>query len=101
MDGIWKPFAMDPDSRHETDLAEESGRLHSGFSGASDGARIAYREKSRVWLADAEGGQARGLCAMSRAAGSEVQCTHLPAGRAVMHAQWRPTRRWIAGAVVP
>lgn len=59
IDGISKPFAMDRDGRHKTDLARESAGFAYGFSGSPDGTRIAYHENYRVWLADADGGGRR------------------------------------------
>jgi hypothetical protein len=56
IDGISKPFAMDRDGHHKTDLARESKGFSYGFSGSPDGERIAYHENYQVWLADADGG---------------------------------------------
>ena len=55
IDGISKPFAMDRDGRHKTDLARDSTGFSYGFSGSPDGKRIAYHENYQVWLADADG----------------------------------------------
>jgi len=55
IDGVSKPFAMDRDGRHKTDLARDSTGFSYGFSGSPDGRRIAYHENYQVWLADAAG----------------------------------------------
>jgi TolB protein len=55
IDGVSKPFAMDRDGRHKTDLARNSTGFSYGFSGSPDGRRIAYHEDYQVWLADADG----------------------------------------------
>lgn len=55
IEGISKPFAMDRDGRHKTDLARDSTGFSYGFSGSPDGQRIAYHENYQVWLADADG----------------------------------------------
>ena len=55
IDGISKPFGMNRDGRHKTDLARDSTGFSYGFSGSPDGRRIAYHENYQVWLADADG----------------------------------------------
>ena len=55
IDGNSKPFRMDRDGRHKTDLTKNSNGFAYGFSSSPDGSRISYHENYQVYLADADG----------------------------------------------
>jgi len=59
IDGNSHPFRMDRDGRNKTDLTKASKEFAYGFSGSRDGKRIAYHKNYRVYLADADGANAR------------------------------------------
>jgi TolB protein len=80
IDGVSKPFAMDRDGRHKTDLARDSTGFSYGFSSSPDGKRIAYHENYQVWLADADG------------AGRQMIDTGHPFNFAPA---WSPDGRWL------
>jgi Tol biopolymer transport system component len=58
IDGNSHPFRMDIDGRNKIDLTKGSKEFTYGFSSSSDGRRIAYHKNYRVFLADADGGNA-------------------------------------------
>ncbi len=53
------PFSMDRDGRNKKDLTAESREFAYGFSASPDGKRIAYHKSYKVFLADADGSNAR------------------------------------------
>ncbi len=53
------PFRMDRDGRNKTDLTKASKEFTYGFSSSRDGRRIAYHKNYQVFLADANGSNAR------------------------------------------
>lgn len=55
INGNSKPFRMDRDGRHKTDLTKGSNGFAYGFSSSPDGSRISYHENYQVYLADADG----------------------------------------------
>lgn len=55
INGVSKPFRMDRDGRHKTDLAKDSSGFAYGFSSSPDGSRVSYHENYQVYLADAHG----------------------------------------------
>lgn len=55
INGSSKPFRMDRDGRHKTDLTQDSSGFAYGFSSSPDGSRISYHENYQVYLADADG----------------------------------------------
>lgn len=59
IDGNSHPFRMDRDGRNKVDLTKESKEFAYGFSSSRDGKRIAYHKSYQVFLADADGSNAR------------------------------------------
>lgn len=59
IDGNSHPFRMDRDGRNKTDLTKESKEFAYGFSSSRDGKRIAYHKNYQVFLADADGSNAK------------------------------------------
>jgi Tol biopolymer transport system component len=59
IDGNSHPFRMDRDGRNKVDLTKDSKEFAYGFSSSRDGKRIAYHKNYQVYLADADGGNAR------------------------------------------
>lgn len=59
IEGNSHPFSMDRDGRNKKDLTRESKEFAYGFSSSPDGKRIAYHQSYQVYVADADGGNAR------------------------------------------
>jgi len=59
IDGNSHPFRMDRDGRNKRDLTESSREFAYGFSGSPDGRRIAYHKSYKVYVANADGSEAR------------------------------------------
>ena len=59
IDGNSHPFRMDLDGRNKIDLTKDSKEFAYGFSSSSDGKRIAYHKNYQVFVADADGSNAR------------------------------------------
>ena len=59
IDGNSHPFRMDRDGRNKVDLTKDSQEFTYGFSSSRDGRRIAYHKSYQVYLADADGSNAR------------------------------------------
>jgi Tol biopolymer transport system component len=59
IDGNSHPFCMDRNGRNKTDLTKASKEFSYGFSATRDGKRIAYHKSYQVFLADADGSNAR------------------------------------------
>ncbi len=53
------PFRMDRDGRNKRDLTEQSEEFAYGFSASPDGKRIAYHKSYRIYVADADGANAK------------------------------------------
>ncbi|HZP82922.1 MAG TPA: hypothetical protein VFB21_14885 [Chthonomonadaceae bacterium] len=53
------PFRMDRDGRNKKDLTEGSKEFAYGFGASPDGKRIAYHKSYQVWIADADGANAK------------------------------------------
>jgi len=53
------PFRMDRDGRNKVDLTKESQEFAYGFSSSPDGKRVAYHKNYKVFLAAADGSNAR------------------------------------------
>jgi TolB protein len=53
------PFAMDRDGRNKRDLTEGSREVAYGFGASPDGRRVAYHRGYKVYVADADGSNAR------------------------------------------
>ena len=59
IDGNSHPFAMDRDGKNKRDLTEGSGEFAYGFNASPDGRRIAYHKSYKMYMADADGSNAR------------------------------------------
>ncbi len=59
IDGNSHPYRMDRDGKNKRDLTKESKEFAYGFSASPDGKRIAYHKSYRVFVADADGGNAK------------------------------------------
>ncbi len=59
IDGNSHPFAMDLDGRNKRDLTEGSREFAYGFNASPDGKRIAYHKSYKVYIANANGSNAR------------------------------------------
>ena len=59
IDGESRPFVMDRDGRNKRDLTKGAKGFAYGFNAAPDGKRVAYHKDYQVFLADADGGNAR------------------------------------------
>jgi Tol biopolymer transport system component len=57
--GALAPFRMDRDGKNKRDLTKDSREFTYGFSVAPDGKHIAYHKSYRVYIADADGSNAR------------------------------------------
>jgi Tol biopolymer transport system component len=53
------PFRMDRDGKNKRDLTEESKEFAYGFSASPNGKRIAYHKSYQVYVADADGSNAK------------------------------------------
>ena len=59
IDGNSHPFQMDRDGCNKHDLTKESKEFAYGFQASPDGKRIAYHKSYQVYVADADGSNAR------------------------------------------
>lgn len=59
IDGNSHPYSMDRDGKNKRDLTKESKEFAYGFSASPNGKRIAYHKSYRVFVADADGGNAK------------------------------------------
>lgn len=59
IDGNSHPFSMDRDGRNKRDLTSASKEFAYGFSSSPDGKRIAYHQSYQVYVADADGKNAK------------------------------------------
>src|ERR1700722_17854319 len=59
IDGNMHPFRMDHDGKNKRDLTKGSNEFTYGFSASPDGKRISYHKSYRVYLADADGSNAK------------------------------------------
>ncbi len=59
IDGNSHPYRMDRDGRNKVDLTKDSKEFAYGFSSSRDGQKIAYHKDYQVFLADADGSNAR------------------------------------------
>ncbi len=59
IDGNSHPFQMDRDGKNKRDLTRDSKEFAYGFSASKDGRRIAYHKSYQVYVADADGSNAR------------------------------------------
>ncbi|MBN1352804.1 PD40 domain-containing protein [candidate division KSB1 bacterium] len=80
INGQSRPFRMNRDGTGKKDLSQEAGFTY-GFNASPDGKRIAYHQGYRVYMADADGGNAL-----------EIK-TGLPFNFAP---KWSPDGEWVA-----
>jgi TolB protein len=59
IDGNSHPFRMDRDGKNKRDLTRDSKEFAYGFSASPDGKRIAYHKSYQVYIARADGSDAR------------------------------------------
>lgn len=59
IDGNSHPFRMDLDGRNKRDLTKDSKEFAYGFTSSPDAKRIAYHKSYQVYVADADGSNAR------------------------------------------
>jgi TolB protein len=59
IDGNAHPFRMDRDGRNKQDLTRDAKEFAYGFSASPDGQRIAYHKSYQVYIANADGSDAR------------------------------------------
>lgn len=59
IDGNSHPFSMDRSGEKKCDLTKESREFAYGFSASPDGKRVAYHKNYQVYLANADGSDAR------------------------------------------
>jgi Tol biopolymer transport system component len=59
IDGNSHPFRMDRDGKNKHDLTKDSKEFAYGFSASPDGKRIAYHKSYQVYIAAADGSDAR------------------------------------------
>ncbi len=59
IDGNSHPYSMDRDGKNKRDLTDKSKEFAYGFSASPDGKRIAYHKSYQIYLADADGTNAR------------------------------------------
>jgi Tol biopolymer transport system component len=59
IDGNSHPFRMDRDGKNKRDLTKDSKEFAYGFSASPDGKRIAYHKSYQVYLAKADGSDAK------------------------------------------
>ncbi len=59
IDGNMHPFRMDRDGKNKRDLTKDSKEFAYGFSASPDGKRIAYHKSYQVYIADADGSNAK------------------------------------------
>ncbi len=59
IDGNSHPFSMDLDGKNKKDLTRDSSEFAYGFSASPDGKRIAYHKSYQLYVADADGANAR------------------------------------------
>lgn len=55
INGVSKPFLMDPDGHNKRDVSGEGGGFAYGYSAAPDGKQISYHENYQIFIADADG----------------------------------------------
>ena len=59
IDGNSHPYRMDRDGKNKRDLTKDSQEFAYGFSASPDGRKIAYHKSYQVYVADADGSNAR------------------------------------------
>jgi Tol biopolymer transport system component len=59
IDGNSHPFRMNRDGTNKRDLTKDSKEFAYGFNSSADGKRVAYHKNYQVFLADADGANAR------------------------------------------
>jgi Tol biopolymer transport system component len=80
IDGNSHPFSMDRDGRNKHDLTKDSKEFAYGFSASPDGKYIAYHKSYQVYIANADGSNAR----------------HINTGKPFNFVpQWSPDGQWL------
>jgi TolB protein len=80
IDGNSHPFRMDRSGKNKRDLTKDSKEFAYGFSASRDGKRIAYHKSYQVYVADANGSNAK----------------HIKTGRPFNFVpQWSPDGTWL------
>lgn len=80
IEGQSHPFSMDLDGRNKKDLTRDSKEFAYGFNASPDGKRIAYHKSYQVFVADADGTNAR----------------HIETGQPFNFVpQWSPNGEWL------
>lgn len=59
INGVSKPFLMDPDGRNKRDVSGDGGGFAYGYSASPDGTLISYHENYQIFIADADGSNKR------------------------------------------
>jgi len=59
IDGVSKPFVMDPDGRNKQNVSGGTGGFTYGLSASPDGTLISYHEGYQVYIASADGSNKR------------------------------------------
>ncbi|NUM53232.1 MAG: PD40 domain-containing protein [Candidatus Hydrogenedentes bacterium] len=59
IDGVSHPFVMDMDGRNKRDLSQGTKGFAYGFSASPDGTKVAYHQDYKIYVADANGENAR------------------------------------------
>ena len=80
IDGDSHPFRMDQDGKNKQDLTKDSKEFAYGFSASPDGKRIAYHKSYQVYVADADGSNAKRI-------ETELPFNFCP--------QWSPDGAWL------
>lgn len=57
INGVSKPYVMDPAGRNKRDVSGEGGGFAYGYSASPDGKRISYHENYQIYMANVDGGQ--------------------------------------------
>lgn len=55
INGVSKPYVMDPDGRNKRDVSGRDGGFAYGYSASPDGRLISYHEDYQVYIANADG----------------------------------------------
>jgi len=59
INGISHPFVMDLDGRNKRNLSQNKDGFAYGFSASPDGKQVTYHQDYKIYIADADGGNAR------------------------------------------
>ncbi len=59
INGVSKPFVMDPDGRNKRDVSGDGSGFTYGYTASPDGKLISYHEDYQVYIANADGSERR------------------------------------------